>query len=131
MVIAELLTGTFFLLMISLGMVAAALAAQAGAGLTLQLLVAAITGGGAVLGCYLFKKRRSAARPRLDQADMSGSLDIGETVIIEAWNPDGTASVKYRGANWTAIHRPEQAPSTGPHRVADLIGTRLLVEKIG
>lgn len=54
----------------------------------------------------------------------------GETVMIESWNADGTSSVKYRGANWVAIHRQGVQPSTGPHRVAELVGNRLLVDPL-
>ena len=42
-VIAELLTGTLYLLMVALGLAAAAIAAHLGAGTTTQILVAAIT----------------------------------------------------------------------------------------
>ena len=56
------------------------------------------------------------------------NLDVGETVQVDSWNPDGTASVKYRGANWTAIHRPGVMPAAGPHRVAELVGSRLLID---
>ena len=38
------------------------------------------------------------------------NLDVGETVMIESWNADGTSSVKYRGANWVAIHRQGVQP---------------------
>ena len=127
-VAAELLTGTFFLLMIASGMVAGALAAHAGASISVQLIVAAIVGGGAVVACYLFKKRRPSDKPA--RADRSVNLDVGETVFIEEWNADGTATVKYRGANWTAIPGAGNTPSPGPHWVAELVGSRLLVDKI-
>ena len=67
-----------------------------------------------------------------DQDDrvVERSLDVGETVMIESWNADGTSSVKYRGANWVAIHRQGVQPSTGPHRVAELVGNRLLVDPL-
>jgi hypothetical protein len=63
------------------------------------------------------------------QSNANVNLDIGETVHIEAWNADGTADVHYRGARWTAIHRAGVLPSPGPHRVAELVGNRLLVDK--
>ena len=44
----ELLTGTFYLLMLALGMAGAAVAAHLGAGTVVQLLIAAGVGGGAV-----------------------------------------------------------------------------------
>ncbi|RYG07196.1 MAG: NfeD family protein, partial [Burkholderiales bacterium] len=51
-------------------------------------------------------------------------------VHIAVWNADGTASVTYRGANWTAIPRPGAPQSPGPHRVSELVGSRLLVDPL-
>lgn len=127
-VAAELLTGTFFLLMIASGMAAGALAAYAGAGTVVQLVVAAVVGGGAVVACYFFKRRRPSDKPA--RADRSVNLDVGETVFVAEWNSDGTATVKYRGANWTVILRSGNPPSAGLHRVAELVGSRLLVDKL-
>ena len=124
----ELLTGTFYLLMLAVGTSAAALAAQAGASIVLQLLVAALVGGGAIVVWYQVKKRK-LTDPSV-RADRSVNLDVGEIVQIEAWNPEGTANVKYRGSNWTAIHRSGVIPSAGPHRVSELVGSRLLVDKV-
>jgi membrane protein implicated in regulation of membrane protease activity len=124
----ELLTGTFYLLMLAIGLAAGALAAHTGAGLVAQLLVAAFVGGGAVAVFYQVKKRRPSDPSA--RADRSVNLDVGETVHVETWNPDGSASVQYRGANWTAIHPPGITPSAGAHRVCELVGSRLLVEKI-
>ncbi|WP_137893669.1 NfeD family protein [Ramlibacter sp. 2FC] len=127
-VAVELVTGTFYLLMLAIGLAAAALAAHAGATLSAQLVVAAVVGGGAVAACYFFRRRRHGELPA--RALRSVNLDVGETVQIDAWNEDGTASVRYRGASWTAMHRPGITPSPGPHRVAELVGSRLLVDKL-
>lgn len=126
-VAVELLTGTFYLLMLAVGMAAGAIAAHAGANVTSQLLWASVVGGGAVTGWHLLRDRRRTEPPA--QANANVNLDIGETLHISAWNPDGTASVQYRGANWTAIHRPGISPAPGTHRVAELVGNRLLVDK--
>ena len=126
-VAVELVTGTFYLLMLALGLAAAALAAHAGLSTPAQLVIAALTGGGAVIAWYMVKRRRPHdPSPR---ADRSVNLDVGEIVYIDAWSHDGSAVVKYRGANWTAIHRPGITPESGPHRVVELVGNRLLVEK--
>ncbi len=125
-VVAELLTGTFYLLMLALGAAAGALAAHAGLGQAAQLVLAALVGGGAVALCH-WRRRRRPGDPS-PRADRSVNLDIGEVVHIEGWNPDGTAQVRYRGAQWTAIHRPGTTPRTGAHRVAELVGSRLLVD---
>jgi len=127
-VVAELLTGTFYLLMVAVGLVAAALAAHLGLPIALQIVTAALVGGGAVVAWYFVKKRRPGDPSA--RADRSVNLDVGETILIESWNPDGTTTVKYRGAAWTAIHRPGVTPSTGMHRVAELVGNRLLVDPV-
>jgi membrane protein implicated in regulation of membrane protease activity len=124
----ELFTGTFYLLMLAVGMVAAALAAHAGAGTAVQLVVAAVVGSAAVVGWYFIKKRR-AGDPSV-RSLRSVNLDVGEVLQIDEWLSDGTASVKYRGAQWTVIQRPGNAPTPGAYRVAELVGNRLLVDKV-
>ncbi len=126
LVALELLSGTFYLLMLAIGGAAGALAAHAGMSLQLQLALAAVVGGVAAFVCYLLRRRRPGdPSPR---AERSVNLDVGETVQIDGWAPDGTAQVRYRGAQWTAMHRPGVEPRPGPHRVAELVGSRLLVD---
>lgn len=127
-VVAELLTGTFYLLMVALGLFAAALGAHAGLPIALQIVAAAVVGGGAVVAWYQLKKRRPGDPST--GADRSINLDVGETLLIDSWNADGTTTVKYRGAQWTAIHRPGITPATGMHRVAEVVGNRLLVDPV-
>lgn len=127
-VVAELLTGTFYLLMLAIGLCAAALSAHLGLSLPLQIVAAAAVGAGAVVS-WNYAKRRRPGDPSA-RADRSVNLDVGETLMIDAWNPDGTSLVKYRGATWTAIHRPGVTPSTGMHRVSELVGNRLLVDPV-
>ncbi|WP_404298695.1 NfeD family protein [Alicycliphilus denitrificans] len=124
----ELLSGTFYLLMLAMGMAAGAVAAHMGLGLTMQILVCAVVGASTVLIAY-FKRRTRPGEPSA-RAERSVNLDVGETVYIDAWQPDGTAQVKYRGAQWTAIHRPGVTPAAGAHRVAELVGNRLLVDPL-
>ncbi len=125
-VMAELLTGTFYLLMLAIGMAAGALAAHAGWSTSAQLLAAAVVGTSAVVLCHLLRSRRAASLPAHGNPDVN--LDVGETVQVEAWRPDGTAQVRYRGAQWTVMLRPGTPPAPGPHRVAEVIGSRLLVD---
>jgi membrane protein implicated in regulation of membrane protease activity len=125
----ELVTGTFYLLMLAIGLAAGALAAHTGAALALQLVVAAVVGGGAVAGWHFTRGRRQRAEPPAE-ANRDVNLDVGETVHVEAWHPDGTATVKYRGANWTVQAAGGAPHSTGAHRVREVVGSRLIVEKI-
>ena len=127
-VVIELTTGTFYLLMLALGLVAGALAAHAGLAMTGQLVVAAVVGGGAVAGWRFWRGQRPPEAPAQSNADVN--MDVGETVHVERWNPDGTASVKYRGANWTVVAAEGSIPVSGPHRVREVVGSRLIVESI-
>ncbi len=124
LVAAELMTGTFYLLMLAIGAVAAALAAHLGAGLTPQLVSAAVVGGLAVVLWRQKSLRREA------QVPTELHLDIGETVQVSAWDAQGTAQVKHRGANWTAICPSSPTPAPGPHRIRAIEGSRLVLEKI-
>jgi membrane protein implicated in regulation of membrane protease activity len=126
-IVLELLTGTFYLLMLATGLVAGALAAHAGASLTVQIVVAALVGGGAVMGWNLFRKK-NAAGTRVG-ANPDVNLDIGETVQVESWQPDGSTSVKYRGAQWKAVHATGALPSHGAHRIVEVRGSQLVIEK--
>src|SRR5262245_7729575 len=82
--VLELLSGTVYLLLLGVGFAAAAVSAHLGAGLPAQLVVAAVVGLGAVLGWYLTRRKTSASRPP-SQANPDVNLDIGGTVLVEAW----------------------------------------------
>ena len=126
LVAAELLSGTFYLLMLAIGLAAGALTAHAGLALTLQIAVAAVVGSGAVLAWHRLKPPSTAQRA---SANPDVNLDIGETVQVEAWQPDGTATVKYRGASWTAVHAVGAPPSSGTHRIVEVRGSQLVIAK--
>ena len=127
-VAVELVTGTFYLLMLAIGLAGGAIAAHAGAPLTAQLIFAALVGGGAVAGWHV--KRGKEPQGPLASENRDVNLDIGEVVHIESWKSDGTASIKYRGANWTAVPVEGAIPVAGPHRVREVVGNRLVVEQI-
>ncbi|WP_027016085.1 NfeD family protein [Comamonas composti] len=128
LVIAELLTGSFYLLMLAMACAVGALCAHAGLSPMAQVLTASILGVTAVLACYLVRKRRAALHGLSSNRELN--LDVGESVMVEQWSSDGTAQVRYRGAQWTVIGRPGNLPSAGMHRVAEVVGNRLLVDKI-
>jgi membrane protein implicated in regulation of membrane protease activity len=127
-VAVELATGTFYLLMLAIGLAAGALAAHAGAEMPVQMFVAAVVAGGAVAALRL--QRRGSPKPKAARANPDVNPDIGETVQVEAWQPDGTAFVRYRGANWTVIAAPGAHHESGAHRVREVVGNKLVVEKI-
>ena len=104
LIIIEMLTGTFYLLVLGIAALAAAAAAYLGQSFWVQAVtVAAVS----VLGVILIKRFRGADQPVADQG-----LDIGQAVTLEAWisEPDGLARVKYRNAQWEAQVSGDRTP---------------------
>ncbi len=125
----ELATGTFYLLMLAIGLVAAAIAAHLGLPVAAQIITAALVGGGAVAGWHFKNGGRPKGPPAQSNPDVH--IDIGEPVQIDRWNADGTATVKYRGASWTAVlDSPGMEPgASGQFHIKELLGNRLVIEK--
>ena len=96
LVIAELVTGTFFLLVLGIAAFAGSAAAWFGLGFWLEALCAAVV---AVTGVLWVRQQRKA----LSQPDMA-SLDVGQAVTLDAWvnREQGAARVKYRNTLWDA-----------------------------
>ncbi|GAB2878766.1 NfeD family protein [Uliginosibacterium flavum] len=124
---AELLTGTFYLLMVSAGLIGAAIAAHLGVSLPFQIAVAALLGGGLSVALRFYRKAAAAKNP-LSKTD--GNLDVGARVMVDAWATDGTAQVKYRGANWVAMPVTGETPTPGMHQIEEVVGSRLLIKKL-
>ena len=127
-VAVELATGTFYLLMLAIGLAAGAIAAHAGGAAPAQFAVAAVVGGAAVTALRLQRRRHPRPPPARRNADVNP--DIGETVHVDTWQPDGTSLVRYRGANWTVVAAPGTHHTQGTFRVREVVGNRLVVEKI-
>ncbi len=128
LVVAELLSGTFYLLMIALGAAAGAVAAHAGLPVNGQFASAALIGGGAVALWHLRRSRGPKAARATANPDVL--LDIGSTVQVALWLPDGTARVQYRGAAWDARHVGPLPPTAGEHVIRSVEGSRLLLERL-
>ena len=124
----ELVTGTFYLLMVSVGLAAAAMTAYLGASATAQVIVAAVVGGGSVVAWRRYKQKQPSALPASANHDVN--MDIGETVQVDAWEPNGTSTVKYRGANWSVSLIAGAMPSPGTHMIVEVVGSRLVVRKV-
>ena len=124
-VAAELGTGTFYLLMIALGLGAAAVAAQVGLSVNGQIAVAALVGGGATVYWHWRRLRRNPDDPAQTNRDVN--LDIGERVQVDAWTPEHTARVRYRGSEWTARLAPGAPTRAGQHVVSAVEGNWLIL----
>ena len=124
-VAAELATGTFYLLMIAIGLVAAAIAAHLGLGLNGQIIAAALVGGGTTATWHWHRAHQPRSAPAPENRDVN--LDIGERVHVAEWSADRTARVQYRGSDWTARLAPGVPPQPGPHRVSAVEGNWLVL----
>jgi membrane protein implicated in regulation of membrane protease activity len=107
LVIVELLTGTFYLVMLGLAAFGAALAAWLGQPFGVQALVAAVV---AAAGCYAVHvyhtKNTTAQMP---------SVDAGQPASFDSWVDQGArrARVRYRGTQWDALVEGNAMPEAG------------------
>ncbi len=124
-VAAELATGTFYLLMIALGLAAAAVAAHLGLSGTGQIVSAALIGGGATAAWHWHRYKQPHSAPARENRDVN--LDIGERVHVAVWASDRTARVPYRGSTWTARLAPGAAAAAGEHVVSAVEGNWLVL----
>lgn len=100
---AELMTGTFYLLVIGVAFAIGGAVAAAGAGLPVQLAVAAVLSVGGVILAHRWRlARQSTGQMR--------SLDIGQEVRVHDWRADGRARVAYRGSQWDAELETQVTP---------------------
>jgi membrane protein implicated in regulation of membrane protease activity len=106
LVISELLSGTFYLLMLAVAAFGAAAVAYFGLGFQVQCIVAAVL---AAAGCYGVHLYRAKADPR-----RMPPIDAGMPASFESWLDAGArlARVRYRGATWDA--RVEGADAIEP-----------------
>ncbi len=125
LVVAELMTGTFYLLMIALGFVAGAISHWAGASPAGQYTVAALVALAAVIAL-----RRSRFGRRAARRDASGNPDvnpdIGATLEVEVWR-DGRARVPYRGAEWDVELAPGAHADARIYEIVAVRANRLIV----
>jgi membrane protein implicated in regulation of membrane protease activity len=111
LVIAELLTGTFYLLVIGLGAFAGAVAAWMGAPLLLQAVAGSAIALAGVFAVHHWHSRQPAGKP-----GEGNLLDRGQPVVLEGWANESAniARVKYRGTSWDArVARADNRPAPG------------------
>ena len=125
-VAAELGTGTFYLLMIALGLGAAAVAAHLGLAVPAQIVAAAVVGGGATSFWYWHRRSRDST-DRAAHENRDVNLDIGEHVFVTAWSADRTARIDYRGSGWTARLTPGAPAGRGEHVISGVEGNWLIL----
>jgi membrane protein implicated in regulation of membrane protease activity len=124
LLVAELLTGTFYLLVISIALAVAGLAALAGAPFALQLVVAAAIGIG---GSIWLRSTRFGKRLHERGDDRVQNMDIGQSLRVDNWTPARTARANYRGAVWDVELAPGEQPASGEFVIREIHANRLIV----
>lgn len=124
LVIAELLTGTFYLLMLGVAAFGAALAAWLGLEFSGQAIVAVVISATGCYGVHVYKAR--------NRAQQMAPIDAGMPASFESWLDVGArlARVRYRGASWEARVEGLEAIEPGAMLyVLDTDGNTLRVAK--
>lgn len=117
---AELVTGTFYLLVIAIAFAVGGLAAWLGLGTAAQILSVALIGAGGTIAVWYWKKAHPAEQ-------FSQNLDIGQSVRVDVWHPDGTARVTYRGAQWNAELASRDTPQLDNMVIQAMRGSVLIL----
>jgi len=107
LVIAELFTGTFYLLMLGVAAFGASVAAGLGQAFPVQSIVA---GAVAAAGAYAVHNWRAR-----DARQQMKAVDAGQPASFENWvdRDARLARVRYRGASWEARVEGGEAPEPG------------------
>ena len=127
LVAGELMTGTFYVLMLAIGCVFGALAGYANISFFAQVIVAVVVGGAAVL-TWDRKRMRNPSRVA-PAANRDINLDNGEQVQVDGWNADGTARVPYRGSAWNVRYIGDGAAVPGMHVIAEVRHNELALRR--
>jgi membrane protein implicated in regulation of membrane protease activity len=124
LLILELLTGTFYLMVIAVALAAGGVASLAGATLALQLVVAAAVGFAGALWL-----RRSRFGRLKTEGDELQNLDVGQLVRVDGWSAGNTARAQYRGAEWDVVLAPGETAAPGEFVIRAVQGSRLVVAR--
>lgn len=124
LIVGEMFTGTFYLLAVVFGLAAAGLAAFLGAGVAVQILLAALLCTVCVVLIHRWKQQHADPQERSNLA-----ADLGSEVRIVNWNGERQARVSYRGAEWDAKLAPEVLADTERRTwlIKDIVGTQLII----
>jgi membrane protein implicated in regulation of membrane protease activity len=124
LVIAELVTGTFYLLVLGIAAFAGAGVSYAGGALAVQAAVAALVALAGLAWVQRYRKRITPPRMR--------GLDIGHPASFDSWidKAAGHARVRYRDALWDAEVAGEAVGESGEILyVTSVNGNTLTVSK--
>ena len=107
LVIVELVSGTFYLLVLGIAAFGAALAAWLGQGFPVQTIVVAVISGFGCYGVHVYRAKNATQQ--------MPSVDAGQPASFENWIDQGArlARVRYRGASWDALVEGDASVDSG------------------
>jgi membrane protein implicated in regulation of membrane protease activity len=125
LVIAELMTGSLYLLALAAGAAVAGVTVLLGFNLALQFVVAAAA---SVALCYVVHKIRAKRFDLPSQENPNVLMDVGGLVQVGQWGPNRTARVQYRGTDWDA-RCAEASPGPGWFKIAAIENNQLVLTR--
>lgn len=130
LVVMELFSGTFYLLMIAIGLAAGGAAAWLDYGGVTQMVVAALVGSAAIL--LLRSQRVGMDHAVATGRDPNVNLDIGQSLQVTKWADAGngtyTSRAMHRGAHWDVVCISHVQPAAGRFVIIEIQGSQLIVE---
>jgi membrane protein implicated in regulation of membrane protease activity len=147
LLVVELMTGTFYLLMIALGFVVAGLSRLSGAAPGGQIWIAALAAAVAIVAVRVIKRRYRLRRALAAERDIGASdqtasgartgplgagrpnaadLDVGESVYVAHWE-QRRARAQYRGADWDVALEAGVPEAPGWFRIRRIEGIKLIL----
>jgi membrane protein implicated in regulation of membrane protease activity len=129
LLVAEMATGTFYLLMIAIGAAVGGVAALTGMSGTGQCVLAAAV---AVVATTVLRRSGFGRTAKVDAGrDPDVNLDIGQSLDVGEWHSSGnapsTARVMYRGALWDVELAAGGQAVPGSFVIQEVRGNRLIV----
>ncbi len=117
----EMLTGTFYVLLMAIAALAGCLAALTGFTGEQQLLIFGAFGLVEAIGFTLYRRRHPAKQTE-------NFLDVGNLVVFKNIAPDGAWVVRYRGSDWQARPAREETSKDAPLVITKAAGNILIVD---
>ena len=117
----EMLTGTFYVLLMAIAALAGCAAALKGFSFEQQLLVFGAFALVEAIGFTLYRRRHPAKQTE-------NFLDVGNQVVFKNTTPDGSWVVRYRGSDWQARPAREETRKDAPLVITKAAGNILIVD---
>lgn len=127
LLIAEMLSGTFYLLMLAIAAVCAWFALLLGLDFLNQTVVFLIC---AAILTVLTRRYRYRLNAR-NRPNLAENLDAGQIITVHEWI-EGIGHTHYRGTQWAVqMDQPDSQPlPDGSYRIVRLDGTQIRVERL-